>query len=82
MRGIEFFVNIEPVADGDPTERREHQQERGYRKVDEETLFQMQPHTRLVRGYKGNGSKQNVGGPEDGLDFAIVPAKHFGLSIS
>ena len=82
MRGVELFVNIEPVADGDPTQRRENQQERGHRKVDIEILFQMQPHTRLVSGYKGNGSKQNVSGPEDGLDFSIVPAEHFGLSIT
>lgn len=82
MRGVELFVNIEPISDGDPTQRRESQQQRGHRKVDIEILFQMQPDARLVSSYKGNGSKQNVSGPEDGLDFSIVPAEHFGLSIT
>ena len=82
MRGVEFFVNIEPVADGDPTQRRKHKQQCGHRKIDVKSLVQMQPHARLVRGYEGDGSKQNVSGPENGLDFSIVPAKHFGLSIT
>src|SRR5260370_15759646 len=82
VRRVELFVDVEPIADGDPAENRNHQQRRRDGKIEVEVLLQVQPDARLVSGEEGQGSKEYIGDPEDCLDFSIVAAEHSGNSIT
>jgi hypothetical protein len=86
MRRIEFFVNVEPIADSEPAHHGNYQKERGHRKIDMEPeveeLFVIQEKPRLVRRNKGEANEDGVDEAKDGLDPSVMPAEHARVRIA
>jgi hypothetical protein len=79
--GVELFIDIEPVTEGQPGDERNQQKEDGNPEVNVKNpvkrLLGIQLGAGLIGRHKGQRGKEGIGEAKDGLYFSIVAAEHY-----
>ena len=86
MRGVQLFINVEPIADRQPAHHRNSQQKDRYWKLyvekEVEKFFVIQKKSRLVCRDKSEANDNGIDEAKDGLHSSVVPAEHARVSIA